>query len=145
MDEALDSQLSVAALVLVVLLLAGQVILMAASLWMPVAGVANALLEDEPDVYPLEPQLVRPGEMPPPGPAAQQQPPRGPTPWRWAAYGMSFLALCIAGFASWRLRNYSQERMRWTWVMVAGVLTASVGIFTAWMMVRQAYMFAGLR
>jgi len=146
MDEGLDAQLSVAALVLVVLLFAGQVILMAASLWLPLAGVANQLLEDEPDMYRLGPQVVRPGELPPPAQAVEPEPepPPGPTPWRWVAYGMSFLALCISGFAAWRLNSYTQERMRWTWVMTAGIIATGVGIFAGWTMVRQALMYQQL-
>ncbi len=142
MDEGLDTQLSVAALVLVVVLLAGQVVLMATSLWLPVAGVANQLLEDEPDAYQAAPPP--PPEAQIPGRPAPAEPPPGPTPWRWAAYGMSLLGLCIAGFAAWRLHGYTMERMRWTWVMVMAVLMASVGIFTAWTMVRQALMFQQL-
>ncbi len=146
MDEALDTQLSMAALVLVVLLLAAQVVLMAGSLWLPLAGVANQLLEDEPDAYPPEPQVVAPEGVPPPAQGAEPEPEPapGPTPWRWAAYGMSFLTLCVAGFAAWRLNSYTQERMRWTWVMAAGIIATGVGIFAAWTMVRQAFMYQQL-
>ena len=146
MDEGLDTQLSMAALVLVVLPAAAQVVLMAASLWLPIAGVANQLLEEEPDTYRLQPQLARPGELPPPDQAVEPEPapPPGPTPWRWAAYGMSFLALCISGFAAWRLNSYTGVRMRWTWVMTAGIVAAGVGIFAGWTMVRQALMYQQL-
>ncbi len=134
MDERLDAQLSLGAAVLVVFLIAGQVILLAAHLWVPMAQTANLLLDDEPDLY---------------GPGADAatstagaDAARGPrpSPWRWAAYATSALALGLGVFAVRRLLGNTSERTRWTWVLLLSAFAALFGLFSAWVVVRQALM-----
>ncbi len=138
MDDRLDAQLSLGAVVLVVFLIAGQVILLAAHLWVPMAQTANLLLEDEPDLYGTGADDATSTD--------EADADRGPrlSPWRWAAYATSALALGLGVFAVRRLLGNTGERVRWTWVLLLSAFAALFGLFSAWVVVRQALMLGQL-
>jgi hypothetical protein len=136
MDERLDARLSVAATILIVVLLLGQVVLLGAHLWAPMARTADRLIIDE--NAPLEegPEVAdgRRG-------APEQAP--APDPWRWVALAMTLISAGAGLFAAWRLRQGTAERNRWMTVLVIGGLAVAWGIFTFRLIARSSIIFEG--
>lgn len=135
MSEELDARLSTAATVLIVVLLLGQVVLLAAHLWAPMARTADRLITD--DHAPLL------GEVDGEEFVAEAEPPAMSTGWRWVALGISALAAAMGLFAAWRVREGSGERNRWMTVLVVAGLVILWGIFTFRMIARSAIIFEG--
>lgn len=140
MSETFDSAGSLAAIVVLILLLAGLVVLAAAHTWLPMAGIAEGLLADEP-----APDAA--GQPPQPSPIAPGQHLGGADigrplpPWRWAAYAASLVALLIGSFAAQRLYAGTEERRRWSYAMYLGAIVLTWGLFTAWLIVREGMLF----
>lgn len=131
-DEQLDAQLATAATLLIVLLLFGQVVLMAAHLWVPIVRTADRLIEDE--GAPLyEGPDVADGEAP-----APQAPPSASGGWRWAALGMALVGAGLGLLAAWRVHRGSAERNRWLAVIAIAALVVIWGIFTFRLIVRSS-------
>jgi hypothetical protein len=134
MDDRLDARLATAATILIVVLLLGQVVLLAAHLWAPMARTADRLIVDED--APL-------GEEEVPADADVERDVLGAGPWRWVALGLSVLAAGIGLFAAWRLYDASAERNRWMTVLVIAGLAIVWGIFTFRLIARSAIIFEG--
>jgi len=137
MDDKRDTQLATAATILIVILLLGQVVLLAAHLWAPIARTADRLIEDENAPIGDEPGITdgaRAGEQGPPVPAG---------PWRWVALAMTVLCAGIGLFAAWRLHEGTAERKRWMTVLVIAGLAVVWGIFTFRLIARSAIIFEG--
>lgn len=138
MHEQLDAQLATAATILIVLLLFGQVVLMAAHLWAPMSRTADRLIVDEnapldegPEVTDREsPEYGAPA--PPPG------------KWRWAALAMLLAGAAIGLFAAWRVCDGSAERNRWLAVLVVAALVVAWGVFTFRLIARAPDVFEAL-
>ena len=135
MDERLDAQISVAATVFIVVLLLGQVVLLAAHLWAPMARTADRLIVDENAPLGDEPGV---GE----GRTTESGEPT-PDPWRWVALAMTVFSAGTAVFAAWRLRQGTAERNRWMTVLVVGALGVAWGVFTFRLIARSAIIFEG--
>lgn len=138
MDDKLDAQLSVAATVLIVVLLLGQVVLLAAHIWAPMARTADRLIVDENAPLGDEPELTDGG---PPVADAEAA---SAGPWRWVALAISVLAIGLGLFAAWRVHQGSGERNRWLAVMVIAGLVVVWGVFTFRLIARSAMLFEGL-
>lgn len=134
MDEGRDAQLAFAASVLLVLVIAGQVVLLAAHLWVPMAGAADWLLrEDE--------ALLDEGAE---GAEAATAPAEATRPgwWLWAAIASAVVSAALVGLAVFMLRGYTVELRRWRWVLALGGLGTVWGLLVAWMIWRSSVMFA---
>lgn len=136
MDDSLDARLSTAATILIVVLLLGQVVLMAAHLWAPIARTADRLIVDE------NAPLI--GEQAP----GDEQVPEADGPalssaWRWVALGIALVAAGTGLFAAWRIREGSGERNRWVAVLVIAGLVIVWGIFTFRLIARSSIIFEG--
>ncbi len=134
-DEARDEQLAIAGTILVVMLLFGQIVLLAVHIWLPMTRAADRLTREEDEVMVGEPG----GDV---GPPAAAQP--GPNPWRWAAIGLSVLGAALGLLAAQQLYSGTAERIRWGWVLALSALVIAWGIFTARLISRSAEMFEGL-
>lgn len=132
MDEARDAQLAFIASVLLVVLIAGQVVLLVAHLWVPMAGAAEWLLEDEP---PLDESAGGTG------PSAEQAPAARSRGWLSVAIGSAVVAAGLAVLAAVMLRGYTVEVRRWRWVLALGGLAAVWGLLVAWMIWRSSELF----
>lgn len=132
MDEGRDTQLAFIASVLLVIIIAGQVVLLAAHLWVPMAGAAEWLLEDEP---PLDESAGGAGTAAEPAPAARS------ARWLSVAIASAVVAAGLAGLAAFMLRGYTVEVRRWRWVLALGGLATVWGLLVAWMIWRSSEMF----
>ncbi len=137
MAEDFDTQLSLVAVVLVVVLMAGQVVLLAIHLWLPMAGLADSLLK-EPEPFPSGLQPANEGPNRDGGREGA-----GLSSWQWLAWGLALASLALAGFAGWRLYCGTTERIRWTWVLALAALTSVWGVFGATAIGRNIAMFEG--
>ena len=137
-DERLDAQLATVATVLIILLLFGQVVLMGAHLWAPMARTADRLTVDE-DAPLYEGPDTSGREAP-----AVDAPPPAPGPWRWAALAMTLAGAVVGIFAAWRVHAGSAERNRWLAVLVIAGLVVAWGVFTWRLIVRAPVVFQRL-
>jgi len=138
MDERLDAQLATAATILIVLLLFGQVILMAVHLWSPMARTADRLIVDE-DAPLYEGPDVSSREAP-----DYDAPPPPPGPLRWAALAMTLAGGALGLLAAWRVYDGSAERNRWLAVMLIAGLVVAWGVFSFRLIVRAPQVFEAL-
>ena len=136
MDDTTDHRLATAATILIVVLLLGQVVLLAAHLWAPMARTADRLIVDE--NAPLEEGSNIDGRA-----GAEDARPLGSGPWRWVALGLSLVSAGIGLFGAWRLHAGSAERNRWMTVLVIAGLAVVWGIFTFRLIARSAVIFEG--
>lgn len=132
MDEARDAQLAFIASVLLVVLIAGQVVLLVAHLWVPMAGAAEWLLEDEPALD------AAPGGT---ATAAEPVPAVRSAGWLSVAIASAVVAAGLAVLAAVMLRGYTVEVRRWRWVLALGGLAAVWGLLVAWMIWRSSELF----
>ncbi|MGI5818057.1 MAG: hypothetical protein ACOX9R_08160 [Armatimonadota bacterium] len=137
MDERIDAQLSTVAVILIVVLLFGQIVLLAAHLWAPLARTADRLIEDEHAPLPME---ALPDQ--PQAPASDATAPQ-PDPWRWVALAMTALGAGLGLFAVWRVHDKSAERNRWLAVLVIAILVVAWGSFTFRLIARSSVIFEG--
>ncbi|MFW6437951.1 MAG: hypothetical protein ACOCZ7_02960 [Armatimonadota bacterium] len=135
MDDERDAQLATAATILIAILLLGQVVLLAAHLWAPIARTADRLIEDEDAPLGEEPSLDVAD--------AADEPPVPSGPWRWVALGMTVVSAALGLAAAWRLHAGTAERKRWMTVLVIAALAIAWGIFTFRLIARSAIIFEG--
>ncbi|NLO06363.1 MAG: hypothetical protein GX131_11115 [candidate division WS1 bacterium] len=134
MDERLDGQLAIIATMLVVVLLFGQIVLMAMHVWAPITHTADRLIVDEDAPIGDEPVAE--------GPEGTYEAPRGP--WYGVGIALSVTAGMLGLFAAWRIRDGSTERNRWISVLVLAALVVVWGIFTLRLIARSPQMFGRL-
>ncbi|MFW5869025.1 MAG: hypothetical protein ACOCX2_14465 [Armatimonadota bacterium] len=137
MDEKRDARFAIVATILIVALLLGQVVLLAAHLWAPMVRTADRLIADENAPLDEGPEVAA-------GPEADAEPaPARPDPWRWVALAMTVLCAALGLFAAWRLHEDSAERGRWMTVLMVAALAVAWGIFTFRLIARSAIIFEG--
>ena len=142
-EDRREELLSWAALVAILLMLAGEAALLATHLWVPLARATERVAEEEyaeayaaEEAPPQEP--IAPEVEPAPAPLEMQ---RRPSPWRWAAYGITVAAAALVVVALRRRTEGTTEPGRWLWVLLMGGMVVIWGLLTAWLMTRQAFMF----
>lgn len=138
MDERLDAQLATGATILIVLLLFGQVILMAVHLWSPMARTADRLIVDE-DAPLYEGPDTGQREAP-----DYNAPPPPPGPLRWVALAITLGGATLGLLAAWRVYDGSAERNRWLAVMVIAGLVVAWGIFSFRLIARAPEVFKAM-
>ncbi len=138
MSEKVDTRLSVIAVIVIVILLLGQVVLLAAHLWAPLARTADRLIVDEDAPIGDEPPPISTGEE-----AVPDSVDRPSDAWRWVALGLSVLGAALGLFAAWRLYDGTAERNRWMTVLVVAALAIVWGIFTFRLIARSSIIFEG--
>lgn len=140
MAEDFDAQLLLVAVVLVVVLMAGQVVLLATHLWLPIAGVANSLLEEEPELFSSGSTCRTKVTTNLTVPTSQG------VPYGSGSLGLwHFVSLAPAGFAGGRLYCLTAERMRWTWALALAAPASVWGVFSGTIIGRDIAMFEGLK
>ncbi|MGD9495191.1 MAG: hypothetical protein AB7Y46_02655 [Armatimonadota bacterium] len=135
MDERREQVLSWGALVLVLALLAGEVALLTTHLCVPLARALERVADERYAESPQPPGSRPEGAIEPLAAA------RVPSPWRWAAYGITAAAAALVLIAFHRRIVGTTEPGRWLWVLLMGGLVVIWGLLTAWLMTRQASMF----
>jgi hypothetical protein len=111
-------------------LLFGQIVLMAAHIWSPITTTAEGLLEDEnAPLYGVEEPALEADE-------AEAEAPR--SPWRWVALALTAAAAGIGLFGAWRLYRGSLERNRWLAVLAVSALVIVWGVYTYRLIERAA-------
>ncbi len=142
-EDRREELLSWAALLAILLMLAGEAALLTTHLWVPLARATERVAEEEyAETYAAEEPPPTPatptGVEPVPGPLEMQ---RRPSPWRWAAYGITVAAAALVVVALRRRIEGTTEPGRWLWVLLMGGLVVIWGLLAAWLMTRQAFMF----
>jgi len=137
-EDRREELLSWAALIAILLMLAGEVALLATHLWLPLARATERVAEEEyAEGLATEEPLPADAE-PAPAPLEMQ---RRPSPWRWAAYAITAAAAALVVVALRRRTEGTTEPGRWLWVLLMAGLVVIWGLLTAWLMTRQAFMF----
>lgn len=134
MDEGRDARLAFSAGVLLVIMIAGQTVLLVAHLWVPMVGATEWLLRED------EPLIENVGEDS--GAAAPEAPATRPGWWLSAAIASAGVAAGLVGLAAFMLRGYTVEVRRWRWNMALGGLATVWGLLVAWMIWRSSQVFA---
>ena len=116
------------ATILTMVLLFGQIVLMAAHIWSPITTTAEGLLEDEnAPLYGVEEPALE---------ADEAEAPR--SPWRLVALALTAAAAGIGLFGAWRLHKGSLERNRWLAVLAVSALVIVWGVYTYRLIERTA-------
>ncbi len=139
-EDRREELLSLAALIAILLMLTGEAALLATHLWVPLARATERVAAEEYAEAPAEdepPPEVRPFH----GHGVLFEAQRRPSPWRWAAYGITVAAAALVVVALRRRTGGTTEPGRWLWVLLMGGLVIIWGLLTAWLMTRQAFMF----
>lgn len=134
MDEGRDARLAFSAGVLLVIMIAGQTVLLVAHLWVPMAGATEWLLRED------EPLIENAGEDG--GAVAPEAPETRPGWWLSAAIASAVVAAGVVGLAAFMLRGYTVEVRRWRWAMALGGVATVWGLVVAWMIWRSSQVFA---
>ncbi|MEA3401750.1 MAG: hypothetical protein U9R79_10970 [Armatimonadota bacterium] len=136
-EDRREELISLGALLLILLLLAGDATLLATHLWVPLARAMDRVTVEQ-EAPPAERDF--PAE-PAPTPATRWEVVREPSPWVWAVIAITLVATALVIVAALRLQQGTTERGRWLWVLLMGGLVIIWSVLTAWLMTRQAFMF----